>query len=54
MTICAATADVRLGTAAGGGLFASRLKNNLLSSAEIGFVSFWCVMQAIKLKETRT
>jgi hypothetical protein len=28
---------------------ASRLKNNLLLSAEIGFVSPWCFMQAIKL-----
>jgi len=27
--------------------FASRLKNNLLPSAEIGFVSLWCFMQAI-------
>jgi hypothetical protein len=27
--------------------FASRLKNNLLLSAEIGFVSLWCFMQAI-------
>jgi hypothetical protein len=25
-----------------------RLKNNLLPSAEIGFVSPWCFMQAIK------
>jgi hypothetical protein len=29
---------------------ASRLKNNLLLSAEIGFVSLWRFMQAIKLK----
>jgi hypothetical protein len=29
---------------------ASRLKNNLLPSAEIGFVSLWCFMQAIKLQ----
>jgi hypothetical protein len=28
---------------------ASRLKNNLLPPAEIGFVSLWCFMQAIKL-----
>jgi hypothetical protein len=26
---------------------ASRLKNNLLLSAEIGFVSLWCFMRAI-------
>jgi hypothetical protein len=35
----------RLGTCE----LASRLKNNLLPSAEIGFVSLWCFMQAIKL-----
>jgi hypothetical protein len=29
---------------------ASGLKNNLLPSAEIGFVSLWCFMQAIKLQ----
>jgi hypothetical protein len=28
---------------------ASRLKNILLPSAEIGFVLLWCFMQAIKL-----
>jgi hypothetical protein len=36
--------------------FASRLKNNLLPSAEIGFVSLWCFMQASDqtAKGTRT
>jgi hypothetical protein len=35
---------------AGACQLASRLKNNLSPSAEIGFVSLWRFMQAIKLQ----
>jgi hypothetical protein len=38
------------GAAAGACQLARRLKNNLLPSAEIGFVSLWRFMQAIKLQ----